>query len=325
MKRVSLALLIFLVAEAGDACTTFCNRGLFGRSYDFETGYGMVVVNKRGVARQSMADAPAKWSSRFGSVTFNQFGRDNPTGGMNEKGLVVELMWLDGTQYPAADARPEVGTLEWIQYQLDTAATVADVIANANRIRISQRGVPLHYLVADAKGDVASIEFLNGSLVVHRGKDLPVAALANDPYEYSLGLMRRGSNDRFARAGKGLAAATTVNGAFELLDRVRQPQTQWQIAYDIRNRAVHWRTAANGERRSVRMSSFDFACSRPVRVLDIDRGRGDVVSLFRDYTRDENLALVRRSMRSTSFLRDTPDTEIEESARWPERSSCAAF
>ena len=123
--RIIVAVLAIAVATAADACTTFCAGGLFGRNYDFEIGYGHVIVNKRGVSKTSQTDKPASWTSRFGSITFNQFGRDSATGGMNEKGLVVELMWLDGTRYPAADARSEVGTLEWIQYQLDTASNVA--------------------------------------------------------------------------------------------------------------------------------------------------------------------------------------------------------
>ena len=43
---------------------------------------------------------------------------------MNEKGLVVELMWLDGTTYPQPDERPSVGVLQWIQYQLDNYSTI---------------------------------------------------------------------------------------------------------------------------------------------------------------------------------------------------------
>ena len=89
MIRTIVAVVAILVATAGDACTTFCTRGVFGRSYDFEIGYGMVIVNKRGVSRESEIGGGAKWTSRHGSVTFNQFGRDNPTGWMNEKGLVV--------------------------------------------------------------------------------------------------------------------------------------------------------------------------------------------------------------------------------------------
>jgi choloylglycine hydrolase len=181
---------------------------------------------------------------------------------------------------------------------------------------------PLHFLVADAKGDVAALEFLNGTLVVHRGETLPVPALANDPYTDSLAGMKAGANDRFARAGNGLATAATLDGAFALLDRVRQPSTQWSIVYDIPKRTVHWHTANNREHRSVALAAFNFRCAAPVLVLDIDKGRGNVAALFREYTTAQNLALIERSTRNTSFLRGTPNEEIEESAKWPERSVC---
>jgi penicillin V acylase-like amidase (Ntn superfamily) len=319
--RAVFALLTILAATAAEACTTFCTRGLFGRNYDFEIGDGMVTVNKRGTRKSS--ERGAEWTSRFGSLTFNQFGRDNPTGGMNEKGLVVELMWLDGTRYPKPDARPEVGTLEWIQYQLDNAATVDDVVANSAKIRIGERGVPLHYLVADRAGNVAAIEFLDGKLVVHRGQSLPVPVLANDPYARSFEAMRGGAADRFARAAKKVATTTSVDGAFAILADVAQQHTQWSIVYDVRNLSVAWRTANNADVRSLRLAALDFSCATPVRTLDIHAGRGDVAKRFADYTRAQNLDLLRRSIRGTSFTRDTPDAEIETSAKWPERATCA--
>ena len=36
----------------------------------------------------------AQWQSKYASVTFNQYGVELPTGGINEKGLVVEIMGL---------------------------------------------------------------------------------------------------------------------------------------------------------------------------------------------------------------------------------------
>lgn len=313
LMRTIVAVLLLAAATAADACTTFCTRGLFGRNYDFEIGYGQVIVNKRGTSKTAQREHAAAWTSRYGSVTFNQFGRDSATGGMNEKALVVELMWLDGTSYPDADARGEVGALEWIQYQLDTASSVAEVIGSDAKVRISASGAPLHYLVADATGDAAAIEFLGGKMVVHRGANV----LANDPYTASVAAMKRGARDRFARASQGLSTATNIDGAFALLDEVAQPHTQWSIVYDLRNRAIHWRTAKNRTKRSVKLASFDFSCATPVQVADVDSDR------FTGYTREQNAALVRRSVRGTSFLRSTPDTEIEESARWPERSACA--
>src|SRR5688500_8052501 len=170
MKR---AYLLFLLAILNlgitNACTTFLlqkdGQYYFGRNYDWITGSGMVVINKRGMMKTAGISAGAKkaeWTSIYGSSTFNQYGREYPTGGMNEKGLVVELMWLDETRYPQEDERPSLGCLQWIQYQLDLAATVDDVIASDKKIRISNKATPIHFLVADRTGNVSVIEFLNG-------------------------------------------------------------------------------------------------------------------------------------------------------------------
>ena len=132
------------------------------------------VQISKGLSKTSMKTEDGEtisWVSQYGSITFNQYGKEFPTGGMNEKGLVVELMWLDETKYPAADNRPAVGVLQWIQYQLDNCATIEDVIATDKKLRIASTGnPPLHYLVADANGRAATIEFLEGKMVIHQGQ-----------------------------------------------------------------------------------------------------------------------------------------------------------
>lgn len=165
-----LAFLTLVAAVPAPACTTFCLRDdgriVFGKNYDWAVDDGLLIVNKRGVARTAdvVGDPrPASWVSRYGSVTFNQYGRDFPMGGMNEKGLTIELMWLDGTRYPQADARPSVDVLQWIQYQLDNHATVAEVLKADKSVRIVG-SAPLHYLVADRQGQVATVEFLDGRM-----------------------------------------------------------------------------------------------------------------------------------------------------------------
>jgi choloylglycine hydrolase len=153
----------------------------------------LVFINKRGVEKAALTEiSPAKWISKYGSVTFNQFGREAPSGGINEAGLVVELMWLDGTQYPDADQRPDVGgVLSWIQYQLDNSSNIEDVISSDKNIRIPKNDVPLHYLVADKSGNVVSIEFLDGKLVYHSGETMPQKVLTNDTYENSISYLEK--------------------------------------------------------------------------------------------------------------------------------------
>jgi len=190
----SILILLSLMAPAlpTDACSSFLMRsenGLFvGRNDDIlvETPVpGILVVNQRGVAKVAFPiDAnqtrPFTWTSRFGSVTFSYAGKNFPDGGMNEAGLVIEEMSLDDTQPPKLDGAILLMQPQWIQYQLDTHRTVDEVIASLSRFTPVVGG--WHYLVADATGQVAVIEFINGETVVHTAQDLAPAVLANDTY-----------------------------------------------------------------------------------------------------------------------------------------------
>lgn len=338
--------LLLLLAQAlpTAACTTFCLEAdgalVFGKNYDYDFDDGLLFVNKRGVAKVSITEGnPVRWISRYGSVTFNQYGRELPCGGMNEKGLVVELMWLEESLYPAPDARGAVPTLQWIQYQLDNQATVAEVIASDAAVRIEEStSAKIHFLVADPIGEAAAIEFLGGKLVVHRGRDLPYRALANDTYEASLAYLKRlgagaqassaSSLDRFARAARLSAGGSANHGgvqtAFAILDDVAQgDRTCWSIVYDIGNRRVHFRTRGAREIRFLDLAGLDFRCETAVRVLDVNAPiSGDLADRLDDYSLDRNRSLVRASFAKTEFLQGIPSEVLEQIVRSPDRMPC---
>jgi len=330
------------------ACTTFClkNKGevLFGKNYDWMIGDGLVFLNKRGVSKAATAEGspnPAKWVSKYGSVTFNQYGRENPSGGMNEAGLVIELMWLDDTQYPKEDSRPTVGTLEWIQYQLDNSATVEEVIANAENVRIASE-VKLHYLVNDKSGNSATVEFLNGKLVAHTGEKLSFSALANDTYEKSLNYSKtngekaktESSFDRFTRAAQKTkefkkqpkTEQEAVNYAFDILANVAQSDyTQWSIVYDQKRGVIHFRTMRNSQIKTVDTKSFEYACGSAVKIYDVNsQTSGDVSGKFVDYSREANRNLIERSFGGTPFLKGVPAMVKDLAASYPETFVCEA-
>ena len=217
-----------LIATTGFTCTTIClvekDRTLVAYNYDAWASEGLILVNKRGMSKKGHAKQGASWTARYGSVTFNPFGRDEPSSGVNEKGLMVSLMWVDSARYPPADHHPIIGPQRWIQYHLDNHASVAEVVANAEAVRIAS-AFPLHYLFADASGDAAVIEFLDGKLVVYRGETLPVRALANSTYADSIAAFEaakrtgeiptsQSSLDRFVRG------AMVVSGDAPLIHRV---------------------------------------------------------------------------------------------------------
>ncbi len=307
MKKIFVLCLFCLPLKEIFACTTFCiNKNghiVFGRNYDWVTGAGIVNTNQRGLFKTAVNSAhneSISWVSKYGSITFNQYGKEFPTGGMNERGLVVEMMWLDGTVYPGGDTRPSVGVLQWIQYQLDNAATIDEVIASDSKLRITRKSPPLHYLVADAGGNVASIEFLEGVMVVHRDKDLPFPVLTNDTYVSSVATakplvgkagvsLENNSLDRFVKACSMVKKFNEMDSmmpvsdfAFSILDKVSQGSfTKWSIVYDITNKKIQFKTEANKTIKTIAFSAFEFACIKPYKMFNMNQdGTGDVSSRF---------------------------------------------
>ena len=345
------ALLFALCLTAGEAlaCTTFCLRGsgevLFGRNYDFTIGDALIFVNKRDLSKTATdgdSRNPAKWVAKYGSVTFNQFGRENPTGGMNEMGLVVEQMWLDETEYPKDDAHPTLGTQEWMQYLLDTSATTAEAIKNAEGVRIVS-DVRVHYLISDKNGTAAAIEFVKGKMVVHAGDTLAVKTLTNDTYEKSIYYKRTtsvekdtsaGSLDRFTRAAQRTeqfekqpkSEQEAVNYAFEILANVTiRDYTRWSIVYDQKRGKIYFRTLRSPQIKMIDTRSFDYSCGSPVKILDIDvKEPGDATSRFIDYTRKANRDLIERSFNGTDFLKGIPVGARDFFAAYSESFTCTS-
>jgi penicillin V acylase-like amidase (Ntn superfamily) len=341
VATIGAAILAVLIATPAFTCTTLCllekGRALVAYNYDFYASEGLVLVNKRGTSKKSRVEHQgASWTAQHGSVTFNQFGRDNPNTGVNEKGLMVSLMWLDATRYPPADHRPAIGILEWIQYNLDNHASVAEVVANAEAVRPPSRGpAPIHYLFADASGDAAAIEFLDGKLVVHRGETLPVKALTNSTYADSLAAFEaarragemptsRSSLDRFVR-GAMLASGDgdPIARGFAALAATAVPgRTRWSIVYDLGAGEVYFKTDTNATLRRFTLTSFDFSCRTPVKMLDVTAtGSGDVATAFVDYTRAANRALLEASYAKTPFLRGRSDTQKAAAVSQPDATS----
>jgi penicillin V acylase-like amidase (Ntn superfamily) len=336
--------LICLLAGAAAACTSFCfqhgGQWVFGKNFDWMVENGMFVVNKRGVAKQSFSsDNPATWVSKYGSVTVNQYGREMPMGGMNEAGLVVENMWLDETEYPAPDHRASLQELQWIQYHLDTAASVEDVVASDSIVRIDVASQPLHFLVCDSNGGCASLEFLGGRTVIHSGESLPITALTNNPYDQSISFVAGVAGDdaqeafadadyslkRFYWAAVGVrgyqegGADSPVEHAFSILEKASVSRTQWRIVYDAANQQIHYRTRSAPTVKHFDVGAFDYGCETPVKILDLQAPvTGDATSSFAEYSYEANLRLIRSAFGGTEFLRDTPDDVLQRLAAAPE-------
>ncbi len=347
MRTAAAVALLALVAPSAIACTTFLFPDgedlVFGRNYDWSLDRGYLIANKRDIAKTAMTSHyPAKWVSRFGSITFNQFGREFPLGGINEAGLVVEVMWLEATEYPDPGSLATVTELQWVQYQLDNFATVREVVEGLARVTVDGTA-PIHYLVADATGDCAAVEFLGGEPVVHTAKGIPAQVLANSTYDESyafldsiLGLGEdarvpdgTGSRERFARAAMLMRArpryqhVPLVDHAFAILAGVSAgTRTKWSVVYDIPARRIWFRTLANQQLRYVDLADFECSGTTPVEMLDLNaRHSGDLSPHFTDYSPEANHDLVFDVYRNLGFIGDLPDETLEAIARYPETTS----
>jgi len=132
---IILCLMILFLETEAKACTTFqlnhVGQVIVGINYDWMVEDGLIIVNKRRVSKTVMKSTvnisglgtPATWTSKYGSITFVQYGRELGPEGMNEAGLVLESMALfrntPNRKYPDPDDRASIMLTQWRQYQLD--------------------------------------------------------------------------------------------------------------------------------------------------------------------------------------------------------------
>lgn len=332
------------LAQSAQACTVMClkfkDRHIVARNHDWHFGDGLVFVNKRGIEKVAISiDKPLRWTSKYGSVSLAQYGRELPLAGMNEVGLTVDLLWLGAAKFPEPDERASCCTLQWTQHQLDTAATVAEVVASLRNVRIAPI-VPsaerVHFFVTDRKGDSAVIEFLDGNSSVYSGSDLEVSVLENQTYSASRDLLKtcRGfggsrSLDDVAEASRFVGAARQTAGAgdaslspvefgFQSLRKVAQGRfTKWSLVYDSSNRKIHFRTLANPKRKTIDLAELNFAAESPVLMLDVNSDfAGAAVNHFEEYSREKNTQMLRTNVARSPF--QVPDSLISLVAGYPE-------
>ncbi|MDA3943648.1 MAG: linear amide C-N hydrolase [Bacteroidetes bacterium] len=349
-KKLLLSTLLLLPFLAVFPCTTFVystaeGQLFFGRNFDFPAGMGHIEINKANTIKSSMApegEAVFSWVSRFGSISFNQIGREFPYGGMNEAGLIIEQMWHQEAKYPEKDSRAALSELQWIQYQLDMAESVEDIIDSDRLVRIADASIAtLHFLVADASGTVATIEFFEGEMVVHKGENLPYKVLANCSYEVSVDFVGKKQEDnnaafspwvenssgRFATAASLLdkmpAEESAVDGSFNVLQAVAQKgQTQWSIVYDQANRCIFFRTMANDKLREIKLDDFDFRCESPDYFLDID-ANPQLKENIKVFNESDNFELINGVCNAVEFLSRIPVEYRKATAIYPHSMSCA--
>jgi penicillin V acylase-like amidase (Ntn superfamily) len=271
--------------QSADACTRVVYLGpddtiITARSMDWQTDMASNLwAFPRGIKHHGAAGPKSiRWTSKYGSVITAAWDVGT-TDGMNEKGLVANLLYLAESEYvkPSRDdKRLPLSISLWPQYVLDNYGTVAEAVAGLRKEpfyvvpTMTPDGKPgaLHLAISDSTGDSAIFEYVGGKLVIHHGRQYQV--MTNSPvYDEQLALNRYweqiggttmlpGTNraaDRFVRASFYINAipktannTEAVASAFSVIRNVSVPlgistPGQPNISSTI------WRTVADQKNR----------------------------------------------------------------------------
>jgi hypothetical protein len=166
-----------------------------------------------------------------------------PFDGMNEHGLVVGMAAVPESEMPYDANRKTIDSLGVIREMLDHGRDVEEAIAILGSYNISWDGGPaLHYLIADAAGRSALVEFHAGDMVL-------IAHPGGKPWQVATNHLRSTIREgdpsgcwRYDTIERRLAAAEgslVISEALDLLAEVAQENTQWSVVYDLSARRVH--------------------------------------------------------------------------------------
>lgn len=273
-----------LTSQLAEACTRFVYLGardevITARSMDWKTDVGTNLwVFPRGMKRSGEAGPNSiEWTSKYGSVVASGYDIST-TDGMNEAGLVANVLWLVESSYPKYDRKaPGLTLAAWAQYTLDNFATVQEAVGTlakepfiivTDNVPGEERLATLHLSLSDASGDSAIIEYIDGKQVIHHSRNYQVMTnspifekqLAMEEYWKQIGgtVMLPGTNrasDRFARASFYVNAIPKSESPVEAIASVFSVIRNVSVPFGITTpdqpniSSTRWRTVADQKRK----------------------------------------------------------------------------
>jgi choloylglycine hydrolase len=272
-------------AVESHACTRVVYIGpeqtvLTGRTMDFSIDIpANLWLFPRGMERNGQVGPNSlKWVSRYGSMAASSWDIATPDG-MNEKGLVANMLWLVQSEYRSFDKeRGETGLAiaAWAQYVLDNFATVKEAVESLRKEKFvvvtdfipgTDKFTTVHLSISDASGDSAILEYVKGKLVIHHDSSYQV--MTNDPiFEEQLAIkgywdnipgtiFLPGSNraaDRFVRASYYINAIPKTSDPLLAVASVFSVIRNVSVPYGISTEgqphisSTRWRVVADQKR-----------------------------------------------------------------------------
>jgi len=283
-KASMLLTAVFILGntQKTEACTRVVYKGtnntvITARSMDWKDEIDANLwAFPRGLERSgNVGKNSITWTSKYGSVIASAWDIAT-TDGINEKGLVANVLWLVESEYPKFNpdgAKPGLTISAWAQYTLDNFATVDEAVKAFRKeefvivsdyIPGTQKFTTLHLSISDATGDNAIFEYIGGKLNIHHSPSYTVmtnSPIFNDQLainKYWEGVpgteVLPGTNrapDRFARASYYIKAipqtADTRNSIASVLSVIRNCSVPFGISSEAEPNisSTRWRSVAD--------------------------------------------------------------------------------
>lgn len=330
-KMMSAAVLLTAVFAMNSQSVKACTRAVYlgpdsmvitGRNMDWnEDLKSNIYVFPRGIKRAGYNKGKTiNWISKYGSVI--TAGYDIGTcDGMNEKGLVASLLYLKETVYNRpGDTRPVMGASILTQYILDNFATVHEAVEEfkKEKFQIDAPNLPngqestFHWAITDTTGNSAILEYLDGKLSIHEGKEFQV--MTNSPrYDDQLAIndywkevgglqMLPGTNraaDRFVRASLyinsipktddpkiavmsvlSVMRSVSVPFGFSTPDKPNISSTRWRTVSDEKNKVYYFESTLTPNLFWLNLKEINFRPTASIKKLSLANGEvyvGDAV------------------------------------------------
>ena len=227
----------------GFGCTCFVNDLIIGRNFDFPANPALLLFTtpEDGYKSVSMVDL-GYFDYSMSSLPVDPSGLEEtpymPFDGMNEKGLVVTMAAIPFADAPYSSERVSIGEIAVIRLLLDYAADVDEAIELLDEYNVVMTDPAIHYLIADANGESAIIEFLGNEMMVYRSFEFQIIT---NFLVTGLDLPLQSPCGRYNSVFSGISGEDgrlTSDTVFQMLDDSSQSSTIWSIVYDIDNLSI---------------------------------------------------------------------------------------
>ena len=249
------------LSSLGYGCSSFCAQStdgnvIFGRNFDMssESSSSYLIVH---TAPENGYESYSTVNLSFLGVSVPEEPKDGssplllapyvPLDGINSAGLAICVLQLNFPEIHESGSGVNMTSTTIIRNVLDNAATVEEAIEIFRSCNIHTDGYAYHYMIGDAGGKSAVIEFVNNEMtVVYKTGEIQVCAntyVTEEGIEFYKDANSADSLNRMnaiESSVRGNGFNLTEKNAFLALSSASVNNTRWSIVYNLTEKTLSY-------------------------------------------------------------------------------------